>query len=83
MTSIMKKKEAAAISKRKTSVFANLSKGVTKAILLYKEKRWKHVYMKFWKVKKSARKKQVKCLIKVSEKIINYIKGPLDGQTDH
>ena len=34
-------------------------------------------------MKKSARKKQVKCLIKVSEKIIKYIKGPLDGQTDH
>ena len=35
------------------------------------------------KSKKSPRKKQGKCLIKVCEKIINDIKGPLDGQTDY
>ena len=37
--------------KRKMSVFVNLSKGITKITLLYKEKRWMLVYMKFQNVK--------------------------------
>ena len=88
MTSIVKKKEAAIISKeiiirnvtkdintnaqvnvfvlknkvhlkRQTSVFANLSKVITKTILLYKEKRWMHVYMKFQKVKNRLERSKV------------------------
>ena len=88
MTSIVKKKEAAIISKeiiirnvtkdintnaqvnvfvlknkvhlkRKTSVFQNLSKVITKTILLYKEKRWMHVYMKFQKVKNRLERSKV------------------------
>ena len=31
---------------------------------------------------KLAGKKQDKCLIKVCEKIMNDVRGPLDGQTD-
>ena len=42
-----------------------------------------HVYMKFQNIKKSARKTQDKCLIKVCEKIMNGVKGPLySHQTD-
>ena len=34
------------------------------------------------KREKSARNKQDKCLIKVCEKIMNDVKGPLEGEGD-
>ena len=90
MTSIIKKKEGAIISKeiivrnitedintnaqaeecfrvkeygsfkeKEMSVFANLSKGITKITLFYKEKRWVHVYMKFQNVKNRLERSKI------------------------
>ena len=68
------------------SVSANLSKGITKIKLLYKEKRVMHDHIKFQNVKNRLERSKIqhKCLIKICEKIINGFKGPFYGyQTDN
>ena len=45
---------------KKYSLFKeNLSKGITKMTLLYKEKRWMHVYMKFQNVKNGLERSKI------------------------
>ena len=114
MTSIIKKKEAAVISKEITvrnitddintnaqpeecfrikkyssfkdkgiSIFKIIKKNYKDNIDLQRETVDGCRLHEFSKRKRSARKKQDKCLIKVCEKIMNGVKGPLYGhQTD-